>query len=58
MVGGMVCRRWHRRRTDAKDDADVLLIHVDSFDQAPNDLPACVKICLLQSIVHFGGKGF
>jgi hypothetical protein len=58
MVGGIVCRRWHRRRTDAKDDANMLLIYVDPFDQAPKDLPARLKIRLLQSIVHFGGKGF
>jgi len=36
----------------------VLLIHVDPLDQTPNDLPARLKIRLLQAIVHFGGKGF
>jgi hypothetical protein len=36
----------------------VLWIHVDPLDQAPNDLPARVKIGLLQSSMHFGGKGF
>jgi len=36
----------------------VLLIHFDPLDQAPNDLPARVKIRLLQPIMHFGGKGF
>jgi hypothetical protein len=35
----------------------VVLIYFDPLDQAPNDLPARVKICLLQSIMHFGGKG-
>jgi hypothetical protein len=36
----------------------VLLVHFDPLDQAPNDLPARVKIRLLQPIVHFRGKGF
>jgi hypothetical protein len=36
----------------------VLLIHFDPLHQAPNNLPACVQIRLLQPIVHFGGKGF
>jgi hypothetical protein len=36
----------------------MLLIHFDSLDQATDDLPPCLKIRLLQPIVHFGGKGF
>ena len=36
----------------------MLLIHFNPLDQATNDLPARLKIRLLQSIVHFGGKGF
>jgi hypothetical protein len=36
----------------------VLLLHVDSLNQAPDDRPPCLKIGLLQPIVHFGGKGF
>ena len=36
----------------------MLLIHFDPLDQASDDLPARVKIGLLQPIVHFGGKGF
>ena len=36
----------------------MLLIHFDSLHQATDDLPPCLKIRLLQPIVHFGGKGF
>jgi hypothetical protein len=36
----------------------VLLIHFDPLDQAPNNLPARLKIRLLQPIVHLSGKGF
>ena len=36
----------------------MLLIHFDPLDQAPHDLPARVKIRLLQPIVHLSGKGF
>ena len=57
MVGGTIWSRWHRSRTDAKDNADVLLIHVAPLDQAPDDLPPRLKIRLLQPIIHFGGKG-
>jgi hypothetical protein len=34
------------------------MIHFDPLDQAPHDLPARVKIRLLQPIVHLSGKGF
>ena len=36
----------------------MLLIHFDPLDEAPNNLPARVKICLVQPIVHLRGKGF
>jgi len=36
----------------------VVLIHFDPLDQTTNDLPARVKIRLLQPITHCGSKGF
>jgi hypothetical protein len=34
------------------------MIHFDALDEAPHNLPARMKIRLLQPIVHLRGKGF
>ena len=58
-IGGDILRRgWKGGRTDAKDHADLLSIHLDPFDQSTDDLSFRLKIGLLQLILHFGRKSF
>src|SRR5215831_8260365 len=58
-IGGDILRRRRKRgRTDAKDDADLLSIHLNPFDQGTDDRSARLKICLLQPILYSGSKRF
>ena len=58
-IGGGIVRRGRKRgRTEAEDDADLLSIHLNPFDQGTYDLPARLKICLVQPILHSGSKRF
>ena len=56
--GGSIKRGWKGHRTDAEDNTDVLLIHFNPFDQRPNDIPAHLKIGVLEPIFDFGREGF
>src|SRR5207247_2091695 len=55
-IGGDILRRgWKRGRTNAEDDADLLSIYLNPFDQGTYNLPARLKICLLQPCVGYLG---
>jgi hypothetical protein len=57
MVGGTVKREWNRHGTHTEDNTDLLLIDLHPFDQSANDVPACLKIHLLQPNLHLSRKG-
>ena len=55
--GGKVKREWNGQWTHAEDDADLLLIDLNAFDQGTDNIPARLTIRLVQPILHLSRKG-
>src|SRR5581483_10570462 len=55
---GIVRRGRRRRRAHTEDHANLLFIDFNAFDQSTGDVPAGLKISVLEAIFDFGSKEF